>query len=35
MVVPPQIFELASDLWEPPEAAEQSGRDMRFIFSEV
>ncbi|HKO94128.1 MAG TPA: ATP-binding protein [Polyangiaceae bacterium] len=35
MVVPPHIFDLASDLWEPPEAAEQSGREMRFIFSEA
>lgn len=35
MVVPPQIFELASDLWEPPDADEQSGRDMRFSCSEA
>jgi predicted kinase len=31
MAVPPAIFELASDLWEPPEAAECDGRDVRFI----
>ena len=34
MVVPPHIFELASDLWEPPDAAEQAGRDLHFRFSE-
>jgi uncharacterized glyoxalase superfamily protein PhnB/predicted kinase len=31
MVVPPAIFELASDLWEPPGEAECEGRDVRFI----
>jgi predicted kinase len=31
MVVPPAIFEMASDLWEPPEEAECHGRDVRFI----
>ena len=31
MVVPPEIFELASDLWEPPEAAECEGRDVRLV----
>jgi predicted kinase len=31
MVVPPDMFELASDMWEPPEEPERSGRDMRFI----
>lgn len=35
MVVPPYFFELASDLWEPPDAEEASGRDMRFRFSEA
>lgn len=28
MVVPPEIFELASDLWEPLNDAEQAGRDV-------
>lgn len=31
MEVPPHIFELASDLWEPPMGVECSGRDVRFI----
>jgi predicted kinase len=31
MVVPPDIFELASDLWEPPSASECAGRDVRFV----
>ena len=31
MVVPAAIFELASDLWEPPDADECEGRDVRFI----
>jgi predicted kinase len=31
MVVPPAIFELASDLWEPPSASECEGREVRFI----
>lgn len=29
MVVPPEIFELASDLWEPLDADERAGRDVR------
>jgi hypothetical protein len=31
MVVPPAIFELASDLWESPDEAECKDRDVRFI----
>lgn len=31
MVVPPHIFDLASDMWEPPDEAECSGRDVRFM----
>ena len=31
MVVPPAIFELASDLWEPPDAAEREGREVHLI----
>lgn len=31
MEVPDQIFELASDMWEPPDDVECSGRDVRFI----
>jgi predicted kinase len=31
MVVPPHIFELASDMWQPPEADECRGRDVRFL----
>ncbi len=31
MVVPPAIFEYASDLWAAPDASECEGRDMRFI----
>jgi len=31
MIVPSAIFELASDLWEPPEPIECEGRDMRFV----
>jgi predicted kinase len=31
MVVPPAIFELASDLWEPPSDAELAGRDVRRV----
>jgi len=31
MVVPPAIFELASDLWEPLDPSECDGRDVRFI----
>jgi predicted kinase len=31
MVVPPAIFELASDLWEPLDSSECAGRDVRFL----
>lgn len=31
MEVPDAIFELASDLWEPPDEIECGGRDVRFI----
>jgi len=31
MLVPPEIFELASDLWEPPERDECEGRDVRLL----
>jgi predicted kinase len=31
MVVPRHFFELASDMWEPPEADECRGRDVRFF----
>lgn len=31
MVVPPDFFELASDLWEPPDEVEREARDLRFI----
>lgn len=31
MNVPDAVFEMASDMWEPPEPAECSGRDVRFI----
>ena len=31
MHVPPDIFELASALWEPPDAAECQQRDVRFM----
>ncbi|WP_266157491.1 AAA family ATPase [Dyella silvatica] len=31
MVVPAEIFELASDLWQPPMAADCAGRDVRFV----
>jgi uncharacterized glyoxalase superfamily protein PhnB/predicted kinase len=34
MVVPPEIFELASDLWEPPEGEECEGRDVRFSWTD-
>jgi predicted kinase len=34
MVVPPHIFELASDVWEPPDEAERKGRDIRFVHDE-
>lgn len=33
MVVPPDVFELASDLWEPPSRSECAGRDVRFVGS--
>jgi predicted kinase len=35
MVVPPDFFELASDLWEPLEDDECAGRDVRFVFTDV
>jgi uncharacterized glyoxalase superfamily protein PhnB/predicted kinase len=35
MVVPPGIFELASDLWEPPGASECEGRDVRFLSTDL
>jgi uncharacterized glyoxalase superfamily protein PhnB/predicted kinase len=35
MVVPPDIFELASDLWEPPDSAECTNRDVRLIRTDV
>jgi predicted kinase len=31
MDVPPEIFELASDLWEPPTEDECAGREVRFV----
>jgi hypothetical protein len=31
MDVPAEFFELASDLWQPPEESECVGRDVRFI----
>jgi predicted kinase len=31
MIVPPDIFEYASDLWEPADAAECAGRNVSFI----
>jgi predicted kinase len=31
MIVPAPIFELASDMWEPPDASECEGRDVRFV----
>jgi predicted kinase len=31
MVVPPHIFELASDVWEPPDESECHGRDIRIV----
>jgi predicted kinase len=31
MEVPPHIFELASDMWQPPDEEECRGRDVRFI----
>jgi predicted kinase len=34
MVVPPHIFELASDMWEPPDETECHGRDVRFIWTD-
>jgi len=34
MVVPPHIFDLASDMWEAPDEAECSGRDVRFILTD-
>jgi uncharacterized glyoxalase superfamily protein PhnB/predicted kinase len=34
MIVPPAIFELASDLWEPPAPRECEGRDVRFVHTD-
>lgn len=34
MVVPEHIFELASDMWEPLEEDECSGRDVHFMFTD-
>lgn len=34
MEVPSHIFELASDLWEPPTPRECEGRDVRFVSTE-
>jgi hypothetical protein len=31
VVVPPEFFERASDLWEPLEPEECTGRDVRFV----
>lgn len=33
MEVPPDVFELASDLWEPPGDDEAAGRDLRHVWS--
>jgi predicted kinase len=35
MVVPPDVFERASDLWEPPAAEECAGRDVRFVRTDL
>lgn len=35
MVVPEHIFELASDMWEPLEEDECSGRDVHFLFTDA
>jgi predicted kinase len=35
MLVPPAIFELASDAWEPPDPAECDRRDVRFMRTDV
>jgi predicted kinase len=35
MVVPPDIFELASDLWQAPEHEECEGRDVRFLWTDA
>lgn len=35
MVVPPDVFELASDLWEAPEADECEGRDVQFLRTDL
>jgi predicted kinase len=31
MLVPAEVFELASDLWEPPDPGECEGRDVTFV----
>jgi predicted kinase len=35
MDVPPEIFELASDLWQAPDSDECEGRDVRFLFTDA
>lgn len=35
MVVPPAVFELASDLWEPPDDDERGERDTRAVFTDA
>ena len=35
MVVSPEVFELASDLWEAPEGEECEGRDVRFVWTDA
>lgn len=35
MVVPPAIFEYASDLWEVPDPSECEGRDVRFLWTDL
>jgi hypothetical protein len=35
MVVPPAIFELASDLWEPLDPSECEGRDVRLLRTDI
>jgi len=34
MIVPLEVFELASDLWEPPHADECAAHDVRFVFTD-
>lgn len=35
MVVPPAIFELASDLWQPPDSEERAARNMCFLRTDL